>query len=71
MTIRTRKLIGTFVLVALLMVYFMIAMVATASILPGKHIVIQTIGYAVAGLLWIVPAGMLIRWMSRPDPESP
>lgn len=70
MTLRTRKLVGTIILVGLLMIYFLVAMVATAAVLPGKHIIVQTIGYAFAGLIWVLPAGLLIRWMSRPDPES-
>jgi len=29
----------------------------------------RTIGYAVLGLAWTIPAGALIRWMERPDPS--
>ena len=27
--------------------------------------------YVVAGLLWVLPAGLLVRWMQRPDPAPP
>ena len=26
--------------------------------------------YIVGGLLWVIPAGLLIRWMQRPDPPA-
>jgi hypothetical protein len=35
--------------------------------LPHTSIVTQTLFYAVAGLLWIVPAGAIIYWMQCPD----
>lgn len=70
MTQRTRKLVGTLLLVVMLLGYFLLAMVATAAVLPDKPILVQTIGYALAGFAWVVPAGLLIRWMARPDPEA-
>ncbi len=69
MHIRTRKLIGTIVLVAFVVVYLLIAMAVTAVWLPGSPIALQLLGYATAGLLWIVPAGVIIRWMSR-NPQA-
>ena len=67
MNIRVRKLIGTIVLVTFVMVYMLAAAVVTGVVLVGKPAVVQAIGYAVAGLIWVVPAGAIIWWMSRPD----
>jgi hypothetical protein len=67
MTIRTRKLVGMVLLVGFVVVYMLLAMVVTAAALPGRPILLQLVGYLVAGLVWIVPAGLVIRWMSRPD----
>ena len=40
--------------------------------LPGTSVLVQTIFYAVGGLLWVIPAGLIILWMQRPErrPDS-
>jgi hypothetical protein len=67
MRVRTRKLIGMVVLLAFLAVYVVIA----ASIGAGRIAQASTLAklayFVVAGLLWVVPAALLIRWMARPD----
>jgi len=67
MRVRTRKLVGTVLLLAFLAAY--VALVGAvglgriASLGP-----LATLGYALAaGLAWVLPAGLLIRWMQRPD----
>jgi hypothetical protein len=65
MQMRTRKLIGTIALLAFVTLYFLLAMLITASTLPGRPMLVQILGYMVAGLAWVVPAGWLISWMSR------
>ncbi len=69
MTMRTRKLIGTFAMLALLFVYSMIAMTIGVAILPDAAWYAELAYYFVAGLAWVPLAGMLINWMSKPDPE--
>lgn len=68
MTIRTRKLIGTIVIMVILMIYALLAL-AVAIVLQVNQAskLAELAYYAVAGLLWIVPAGLVIRWMGRPD----
>ena len=70
MHIRTKKFIGTIVLVAFVVVYMTLAMAVTARWLPESPVPLQLLGYAAAGLLWIVPAGLVIRWMSRDSTTS-
>jgi Protein of unknown function (DUF2842) len=66
--IRLRKLIGTFVLLVFLPVYALLAMAVTGGpVVINANKWLQMICYIVAGLVWIVPAGILIRWMSRDD----
>ena len=67
MSIRLRKLIGTIVLVVFVIVYALFAMSIAATRLPGTSHLVQALYYAVAGLLWVVPAGLLIKWMGRPE----
>jgi hypothetical protein len=67
MSVRRRKLIGTLVLLAFVAVYA----VAVASIGAGRITTAPPLAqfafFLVAGLAWVVPAGLLIRWMQRPD----
>lgn len=65
---RTRKLIGTIVILAFVMVYALIAVLVAQLKMPGQSWWVQTIFYAVAGLAWVVPLLPLIKWMERPDP---
>lgn len=67
MTMRTRKLIGTVLLLLLIVVYSFLAMMAAIVLQVGASKLVEVIYYVVAGLLWVVPAAILIRWMQRPD----
>jgi len=65
MQARTRKLIGTVVLLVFPVI------IGAGRITLAPHWV-QLLYFALAGLLWVIPAGLLIRWMQRPDasPEA-
>ena len=70
MKMRTRKLIGTVLLLVMIAVYSLIAMVVAVALevnTTSKYI--ELAFYVVAGLLWVLPAALLIKWMSRPDEE--
>ena len=70
MTIRKRKFIGTILLLLFLVVYTILAMALGASQMLDGAYVVQVLYFFVAGLAWIIPAGILIRWMARPDPTE-
>jgi hypothetical protein len=67
MNARTRKLFGTIVLLLFIGFYAW----AVAAVGAGRITVApawaQFAYFLVAGLAWVVPAGLLIRWMQRPD----
>jgi len=66
MNIRTRKLIGTILLLLLAAVWSLGAMaVAQVPMIAGSGW-IQAVFYVVAGLGWVLPAMPLISWMSGP-----
>jgi hypothetical protein len=69
MTIRTRKLIGTFGLLGLVIVWSLTGMVIAQTPWLAASKLAQAIFYVVAGLGWVLPAMPLIAWMSRPDPQ--
>lgn len=63
---RLRKLIGSVVLVVFVCVYALTAMTVAAAKLPGTSGWTQLVYFAVAGLAWVIPAGVLIAWMVKP-----
>jgi hypothetical protein len=67
MPIRIRKLIGTVALLVLVAVWALMAMALAQSALTDVSSWVATLYYAVAGLGWVLPAMVVIRWMSRPD----
>ena len=69
MPIRTRKLIGAFALITLVIVWALLAMMIAQPIMRATDGVPVTLYFIVAGIGWVLPAMPLIRWMSRPDPS--
>ncbi len=67
MTIRTRKLIGAFGLLLLVTLWSLVAMALAQSVLTDINGLVAAIYYVVAGLGWVLPAMLLVKWMARPD----
>ncbi len=71
MSVRTRKLIGTFALFVLVIVWGLFAMALAQSVLTNINGLVAVIYYVVAGLGWVLPAMPLVKWMARPDAPTP
>ena len=67
MGIRTRKLIGTVVMLVFIITYALFAMAVAEGRITQAPKLVQTLAYIVLGLIWIVPVMPLIRWMAKPD----
>ena len=67
MSARSRKLIGMVVLLIFLALYAWAAMMIGAGRLTLAPQWAQFAYFVTAGLAWVIPAGLLIRWMQRPD----
>ena len=63
MSVRTRKLVGTFALIALVLIWALLAMVVAQFPMIKASSLGETIYYVVAGLGWVLPAMPLIKWM--------
>ena len=63
----TRKPIGVFLTLAMLVVYALAIMVIYDTFLTGLPQPLLLLFFAVTGLAWCLPAMVIIRWMSRPD----
>ena len=70
MHIRTRKLVGTVALFALVTVWALLAMALAQSPTLAANRWLATLYYAIAGLGWVLPAMPLIWWMVKPDREQ-
>jgi len=68
---RTRKLIGTVAILAVVIVYGPVAMALADSRIAMAPQALQVLAYVALGLLWILPLMPIIRWMEKPDPEGP
>ncbi|MBZ8134558.1 DUF2842 domain-containing protein [Afifella sp. IM 167] len=64
---RTRKLLGTLIIVVWVVFYSLTAMTIAAAKLPGTSGLTQLVFFAVAGLVWVLPAMAVIWWMAQPD----
>jgi hypothetical protein len=67
MTQSTRKLLGTVLTLVVLVAYAWAATSIYTAFLTGEPALLLLAYFAVAGLLWAVPVGFIIRWMARPD----
>jgi hypothetical protein len=67
MGIRTRKLIGVIGLLALVIFWSLLAMALAQSVLTDINGFAAVIYYVVAGLGWVLPAMLLVKWMAKPD----
>ncbi len=67
MTARTRKLIGTIVFLLCLALYATVAAVIGSGRIAFAPQWVQFAFFVTAGLAWLIAAGLLIRWMQRPD----
>jgi hypothetical protein len=66
MTQRQRKLIGTVLLVMFVFVYALVVMAVGGIMMADKSGLTRLVFFAITGLVWVLPAGALIRWMQRP-----
>ncbi|WP_299471699.1 DUF2842 domain-containing protein [uncultured Roseibium sp.] len=60
-----RKFVGMVVLVIFVVVYAFVAMVIGDITLQEASNLARFAYFAVAGLLWVIPAGAIIWWMER------
>jgi hypothetical protein len=71
MTPHTKKFIGALVILIWLPVYSLVAMGVAVHVLPHAHPLVALAYYVVAGMLWIVPIGLMLPWMYRAPATRP
>lgn len=70
-TVRTRKLIGSVLLLVLIAVYAVAVVSLMSTVFPRMERWLQPFAYALAGFLWVPLAGAIISWMHRGRPDAP
>ncbi len=71
MSVRIRKLIGTVLLIILVIVYAWLATTVAVARLGESGPIVHLLYFLLTGLLWILPAMWLIRWMVKePKPKG-
>ncbi|CAM5768971.1 MULTISPECIES: DUF2842 domain-containing protein [Bosea] len=64
---RTRKLVGTVLILVFVCVYALVAMALAQGRITEASKLVQGIAYVALGLAWVLPLLPLIRWMERRD----
>lgn len=66
MPVRLRKLIGTVIIVALVVIYALVATTIATYRLAESAWYVHLLYFLFSGVLWVVPAMFVIRWMEGP-----
>ncbi|MBX9451481.1 MAG: DUF2842 domain-containing protein [Mesorhizobium sp.] len=66
MPVRLKKLIGTVLLVLLVAVYAILATIIAVAQLAESGPLVHLAYFFFTGLLWVLPAMVIIKWMVKP-----
>ena len=66
MPVRLKKFIGTFVLIALAVIYALVATTVAVARLGESSAWVHLAYFLFTGVLWVVPAIGIISWMNKP-----
>jgi hypothetical protein len=67
MPIRLRKFIGAVLLLALVIVWALVAMALAQAPVIHDSAIGSIAYYVIAGVGWVLPAMPIVSWMSRPN----
>ena len=66
MPVRLKKLIGTVILIALVIVYALVATIVAMAQLAESGPLVHLAYFFFTGFLWVLPAMLVIKWMASP-----
>lgn len=70
MPVRLKTLIGTVLLVLLVIVYALVATTVAVAQLAESGPVVHLAFFFLSGLLWVLPAMLIIKWMATPSKRA-
>lgn len=69
MPLRLKKFIGTIVIIALVLLYALLATTIASLALATSPWWVHLLYFGLSGMLWILPAMLIIKWMAGPKPD--
>lgn len=66
MPVRLRKLIGTILIIILVITYALAAVTFASLLLGASPWWVHLLYFLFTGLLWVLPAMLIIKWMEKP-----
>ncbi|MBA3039600.1 MAG: DUF2842 domain-containing protein [Alphaproteobacteria bacterium] len=66
MPLRLRKFIGTILIICLVLLYAILATAIASAYLGSSPWWVHFLYFLLSGLLWILPAMLIIKWMAGP-----
>ncbi|APO74305.1 hypothetical protein AM571_CH01471 [Rhizobium etli 8C-3] len=66
MPVRLRKFIGTILIVVLVLLYALLANTIAVAALGGSSWRVHLLYFSLTGLVWVLPAMLIIKWMAGP-----
>lgn len=63
---RLRSFIGTIVIIVLVIVYAILAVAIASAFLAEAPVWVNLLYFLFTGILWVLPAMLLIKWMAGP-----
>lgn len=67
MPLRLKSFIGTILLVVLVIVYAIVATLVAVAQLAESGPLVHLAYFLFSGLLWVLPAMLIIKWMATPS----
>ena len=67
---RFRSFIGTILIIVLVIVYALAATTFATLLLGTAPWWVDFLYFLITGLLWVLPAMLIIKWMAGPKPKS-
>lgn len=67
---RLKSLIGTILLVLLVIVYALVATIVAVAQLAESGPLVHLAYFFLSGLLWVLPAMVIVKWMVKPSPRK-
>lgn len=66
MPVRLKKFIGTIILVALVIIYALVATIVAMAQFAESGPLVHLAYFFFTGFLWVLPAMLVIKWMASP-----
>lgn len=63
---KLRSFIGTILIIVLVLVYALLAVTVASAYLGDSSAWVHLAYFAASGVLWILPAMLIIKWMAGP-----